>query len=357
MESLKKGLKCFGCVILCLLLFIMYGIWLLNAPKGTVRLGPITDLGSFGGQSIACGINDAGDVFGRSEEGFEGQWFWFVWRDGHMEKLGPQFSGEVVAVNHRGEAAVDTLDRHRNHQAQVWTHTEHIDVGTLGGPESIPTGIDEKGQVSGIAQTASGRWHRFLWLHGNMRDLGPFDHPVPHVYHPEGRFNKQGELISVDDYNDSDLGSLGGGGTRATDINDRRHVVGTSLTRGGERHVFLWIKGKMIDTGISSDSDVALNNLDQVVGKTIRAADNVTLQGHSRDIRTWGHAYSAHFLWQGGRRRYLEDLIPKGTDVRLREARAINDRGQITGVGMFHGWEHAYLMDTGASGDQAPVKP
>ena len=51
------------------------------------------------------------------------------------------------------------------------------DLGTLGGDTSRAHGIDERGQVVGQAQTATGETHAFLWLPryrglGGMRDLG-----------------------------------------------------------------------------------------------------------------------------------------------------------------------------------------
>lgn len=47
----------------------------------------------------------------------------------------------------------------------------------------------------------------------------------------------------------TDLGSLGGGWTFASAINDKGDVAGVSRTAAGEYHVFLWSHGQMIDLG------------------------------------------------------------------------------------------------------------
>ena len=48
-----------------------------------------------------------------------------------------------------------------------------IDLGTLGGELPEVCGVNERGQVAGYAETASGEWHAFLWdpVTG-MTDLG-----------------------------------------------------------------------------------------------------------------------------------------------------------------------------------------
>ncbi len=68
------------------------------------------------------------------------------------------------------------------------------DLGTLGGSRSGATGINDRGQVVGMSETASGAEHAVLWEQGTMTDLG----------------------------------TLGGNWSRAYGINDRGQVVGMS---------------------------------------------------------------------------------------------------------------------------------
>jgi len=54
--------------------------------------------------------------------------------------------------------------------AAGWTP---VDLGTLGGAQTVPTAVNDRGQVVGRSQTAEGRWHAFLWTDGVMIDLSP----------------------------------------------------------------------------------------------------------------------------------------------------------------------------------------
>jgi probable HAF family extracellular repeat protein len=127
----------------------------------------------------------------------------------------------------------------------VWRRGTVTDLGTLGGPNTgvldqriAPADkLNERGQVAGTSETASGALHAFLWSDGRMQDLG----------------------------------TLGGTESRAYGINDRGEVVGESLTASGETHAFLWRDGAMIDLGTIlgervQSYAVAINNRGQVVG-------------------------------------------------------------------------------------------
>ena len=85
------------------------------------------------------------------------------------------------------------------------------DLGTLGGATSAAVDINDDGQVIGIADTADGHSHAFLW-DGKMHDLG----------------------------------TLGGDTSRAQAINRLGQVVGNAETEEGTTHAFLW-NGSMHD--------------------------------------------------------------------------------------------------------------
>jgi probable HAF family extracellular repeat protein len=46
------------------------------------------------------------------------------------------------------------------------------DLGTLGGDDSRALGINDEGQIVGTSHTSAGYYHAFLWIKGQMIDLG-----------------------------------------------------------------------------------------------------------------------------------------------------------------------------------------
>ncbi len=83
----------------------------------------------------------------------------------------------VLAAPPAHAAAPDasTTDTGRGGPARApgWTAVE---LGTLGGARTLPTAVNDRGQVVGSAELADGRWHAFLWQDGVMTDLTPDAH-------------------------------------------------------------------------------------------------------------------------------------------------------------------------------------
>lgn len=126
-----------------------------------------------------------------------------------------------------------------------------------------------------------------------------------------------------------DIGTLGGRFTTATDINDAGIIVGSSATvSAGEIHAFLKRPGEpMLDLTPLAENSAAtrINALGQVL---------VTID-------------DMQFVYGESLLRPLGDLIePPASewDRTSFTAAALNDRGQIVGVGTMAGRDHGFLL-------------
>jgi probable HAF family extracellular repeat protein len=340
----------------------------------------VTDLGTLGGAtSRACGINDRGQIVGRSALA-NGKVHAFLWQAGAMTDLGTLpdlLFSSARAINNRGQVVGDsTLTGGPPFHAALWENGGVIALGALpGGTRSFAIGINNRGQVVGGARTAGNlQVHGFLWQDGEMKDLGVLlasdQQSVARAINSQDQVVGNSSQVIRDpppppnraflwqDEQMTDLGTLGGDWVIAFGINERGQVVGASFTPNGELHAFLWQEGVMTDLGtLGGTSGVAqpplpascnlqphpgafggtavgtfslangINNRAQVVGRSIAA--------NGED-----HA----FLWSDGVITDLNSVIPAGSGWTLIEAASINSSGQIVGFGTINGQTHAFLL-------------
>jgi probable HAF family extracellular repeat protein len=207
-------------------------LWHDNNGNGTSDPGELQDLGTLPGDyiSTAWDINDSSQLVGQSENtDFEAHAF--VWnQSAGMQQLptlnqieptvarGINNSGHIVGV------ASTPLGVH----AFFLNGSQMIDLGTLGGAQSIAHEVGETDFVVGQAELPSisiPPTHAFIWHDDNG--------------------NGQRDTLPVDEM--KDLGTLGGTKSVAYDINASGQVVGSSDVLPGVSHAFIWQNSIMTD--------------------------------------------------------------------------------------------------------------
>jgi probable HAF family extracellular repeat protein len=211
--------------------------------------GALVNLGTLGGaDSIAQAVNGDGTIVGSSRIA-DGEWRAFSYSSGAMANLGTLPSTDRLysygrAINNRGQiAGISTAGLYlppENPQHAFLRRTSGLmdDLGTFGGQYSEAFGINEYGEVVGVAATPE--------------------------LHADNAFLYSGGVLH-------DLGNLGGGYAQAFDINNKHEVVGVS---GGSTppRGFLYRKGAMValDTLVGGGWTVtdarAINDHSQIAG-------------------------------------------------------------------------------------------
>jgi probable HAF family extracellular repeat protein len=220
--------------------------------------------------------------------------------------------GWIVGNSENGE--IDPLIGGTQGHAVLWKEGQIIDLGTLGGYQSLGSAVNNRGQVAGGALNAipdppsfgilgfplGTQFRAFLWEEGVMRDLG----------------------------------TLGGPDSFALALNECGQVAGNSYTNSTPNattgvptiHPFLWEQGRMLDLG-SLGGTLAfasgLNNRGQVAGVSTTRHIEASLRRCSSEAWRTSSCLSAARSWRG-RQDKRQAMFTSPVQGRRRELREHN---------------------------------
>jgi probable HAF family extracellular repeat protein len=328
----------------------------LFAQRPAVPLYSLTDLGTLGGAtSEAAGLNLLGDVVGWSATA-EGQIHAFLYRNGQMFDLGAlpggsdsfatAISDEGVVVGYGGINRYGPMFREFT-QAFVWQAGEMRELGALYCPctfnqrygTSRALAISRGGGVVGDSRVfRGGLTHAFLWQANSMRDLGRDLEDTA----DSGAFgiNDRDEVVGTIRGRAflfragarEDLGVLPGHVTSmARSLNDIGQVVGDAFTAAGTASAFYWDRGQLQALATLPGDEASAASAINIGGQVVGRSGSADFSG-SRAV-----------LWQDGMVLDLNSLTT-GAGWLLINATAINDIGQIAGVGIRNGQLRAFLL-------------
>ena len=156
--------------------------------KKMVDLGALAPLA--GWESTATGINDVGEVAGWF--GFDPGSHAFLYSAGKVTVLpdlssydGGQSTPGGINDNHQVVGSSD--DANGDSHAVLWSNGKVTDLGTLGGPSSAATAINNLGQIAGWAATSTGTAY-FVDSNGAMTNIGNYNGDNPEAIDDSGVF-------------------------------------------------------------------------------------------------------------------------------------------------------------------------
>ena len=224
----------------------------------------ITELPPLGGGSLAQRINDKGQIVGESL--FEGPPHASLWYQGAVIDLGT-LGGEVSIandINNRGQITGYSQVASGATRAFLWENGVMMNIGTLGTAATFAFGINQNTEIAGFSRVggAGTPFHAFKWHNGMFTDLGTLGGTESFGYD----INDQGCVVGESEIDPNipglthafvwcdgvmtDLGTLGGPVSAASGINENGQTVGTAMTEDFEVHAFSYEKGVMTDLGV-----------------------------------------------------------------------------------------------------------
>lgn len=331
--------------------------------------GTLTNLHGLytGGESNVQGINQRGVIVGDAQIGLVDPLSGFPeinavrWRHGDIENLGTLGgnSSSALAISGNGQITgfsetgfVDPLSGQAETHAFLLKNDVMYDLPSLGGTVSFGQDINDRSEVVGFSFTPTNGTHPVLWRNGQITDLS-----LGGTIGGSGAINDRGQAIGDSTLPGDaehhaffwsgqklyDLGTLGGTLSLPSGLTEDGYVSGVATTTNDEQsHAVIWRDRKIEDIGTVPGDACSwawgLNEKHQVVGISLPAPCDFSV----------AHA----FLWEQGSMVDLNTLISPDSGLQLVYAEAINDAGEIVGIGVPPGVSpadvetlgHAYVL-------------
>ncbi len=289
--------------------------------KGTLM---IPTLG--GEQNCANALNDAGLVVGDSEtekidrNGLRVRQA-FALLDGALFNLSPAesfYPSAALDVGNDGTivgwAVVDDIgSRHAYRWPMPGQESAPVDLGTLGGRNSIGRAINNQGVIVGES------------------DIEVFTgEPITQAFVAELGL----PMRVLPGLRDGYFGA-------AMSINDRGMIVGYSTNELDLERAVVWLEDRVIDLGTfggPASRACGVNNKGYVVGWATTPLPEPVLPGEC-----YGFIYRA-FVWKDGVMTDLNHYLPLDGGWVLEQALDINERNQVVGIGTFEDRVCAFVL-------------
>ena len=271
-----------------------------NGATTLIGPGPVTVNGYTNtGMSSASAINDSGLIVGVVLDVSTSLETAAEWTNGVLTLLPglekTPYYDEALAVNNSGQI-VGVSASH----AVLWQNgvAQQLDSGGVGG---IAYAINDGGQIVGVTYTSTGSLAT-LWQNGTATYVAP-------------------------------------NGSSAYGIGKSGEVVGSGLFGTTTQHAFSYQNGTLTelpDLNVAGNSQAnAVNASGWVAGESMPAnayiVDGYPLPEHA-------------VVWVNGKVIDLNSLLPANSGWVLNDAMAINDQGQIAGMGTYNGQSESFIL-------------
>jgi len=318
-----------------------------SAPRSQYQ---ITDLGLLPGGTFASptAMNNHGHVVGMA--GTSNGYAPFIYRDGVMREIplgNPNF-GQALDINDAGDILGELIVEGREHYLLV-TSESTLDLTEQTGRRLTLKRMNESRVIVGHVTDEQFVYEAIAWSNGVVHRLGVLE--TGQVSFAHG-INNTGDILGIatrfsrppDPHNYTVLFRNGGisvlGTFSGAALNDAGEVAGVNFDETGFQ-ACLYRDGRLTNLGVLPGDyrswAVDINNSRQIVG-----------------ISEAGGEIYHPFLYEDGVMYDLQELLKPNSAWVLYSPAAINDRGQITGIGYHHGLERPYLLTPKAIKSRRP---